>query len=531
MVIGRGLAIGVAAILLAASPAAGQTRDVVVNPQETGRWLRAEGEHVIVYSDEGPEVARRAVEEVEALDRTLRTLYGKLDGPPPRKFPIYLVKASERGAKINPDYRRFIPDAMVTALSVDVAEPDDIFAVVVRDSFNFHDVVDQTVGDDAVLGAYALHFFSETFPFRQPRWMIKGAGIYYSSIDLRPGYVVVGSVPALFDDALAIRNLDAVPGLIAEQVNLNDFYRWGHDAQAALLVRYLWSDPDRKARLDAYLDKLQAGARDPKAAWTETFGEPPEALIPKLRAFANLPPVRVSLPRAEAPPPVVRIRKMPRGADDLILEIQRLKANPGPAWFPLLQQIRKTAKRRPDERYSRQALARAEILMGDRDKGERLLEQLLDEDGGNLEALRLMGTSKLYQAARDRKNRDALQASARTYLRRADAAEPNDYQTLFLLAQTMAGGETPSPERLALLRRAVSLAPEVARIRIVAAVAFLRANDTRTAYQLLKPISADPNGGSSARQAQALLDLMEKYGANPGSDGELMEDPSSPRRP
>ncbi len=117
------------------------------------------------------------------------------------------MKAPKRNDIINPDYRRFIPDAMITAVSVDVAEPDDIFAVVVRDSFHFHKVVDQTLGDDGVLGAYALHFFSENFPFRQPRWLTKGAGVYYSSIDIRPGYVTIGDVPALFDNALAAKNL------------------------------------------------------------------------------------------------------------------------------------------------------------------------------------------------------------------------------------------------------------------------------------------------------------------------------------
>ena len=95
---------------------------------------------------------------------------------------------------------------------------------------------------------------------------------------------------------------------------------------------------------------------------------------------------------------------------------------------------------------------------------------------------------------------------------KADAAEPNDYQTLFLLAQTMTADDAPSPQRLALLRRAVSLAPEVAKIRLVAAVAFLLGDDADTAYQLLKPVSADPYGGAEAQQAKKLLELMARAG-------------------
>jgi len=519
MTIGRGLAAGLLAAVLLASPAMAaapkSSRDVIVRPQGTGRWLRAESDHVIVYSDESPAVLRRVVEDVEALDQTLRTLYGKLDAPPPRKFPIYLVRAPGRDDKYNVDYVRVVPGAVITALSIDVAEPEDIFAVVVRDSFHFHKVVDETSGDDGVLGAYALHFFSENFPFRQPRWLIKGAALYYSSIDIRPDHLVIGGVPALFDNDLAAKNLYALPHLIAERALTADPGRWGYDAQAAVLVRYLWSDPVRKAKLATYLDRLEEGPGDPKAIWTEVFGEPPEVLEEKVRTFLREPAILTTLPRTAGPPPNIHIRKMPKGADDLILELQRLKAFPSIYPAALLKDFRKAAARRPDERYSRQALARAEIMLGDRDKGERLLAGLLDEDGGNLEALRLMGMSKLYRAAADREHRSQFQASARDYLERADKAEPNDYLTLFLLAQTMASSEAPSPERLALLRRAVTLAPEVAKIRIVAAAAFMLADDTRTAFQLLKPISADPNGGIAAYQAQQLLATMERVKTSP----------------
>lgn len=503
----------VPATALAQTPAVDR---VVVSPQSSGRWLRAESEHVIVYSDESAEVLSKVVRDLEALDQTLRVLYGKAGGPPPRKYPIYLVRPVDRDATENPSYRRFLPRAPISSLSMNVAEPDDIFAVVVRDNFQFFNAVDRTAGDDSVLGAYALHFFSENFPFRQPRWLIKGAAIYYSAIDIHPDKVVVGQAPALFDEPRVVGSLSGVASVIAETGDGQPpSSRRRFDERAALLVRYLWSDPDRKARLDDYLKRLDGGERDVAAAWTGAFGAPPEALQPKLAAFVGAKPVLTTISRPEVPPPAIRIRRMPAGADDLILEVQQLKALPaGMDRADLLRHFRKAVAHRPDERYSRQALARAEVTLGDRDKGERLLEQLLAEDAGNLEALRLMGTSKLYRAAAsDPAHRPGLLAASRDYLRRADAAEPNDYQTLFLLAQTMVEDERPSPERLALLRRAVTLAPEVSKIRLVAAVAFLMADDRETAFQLLKPLSADPNGGIAAAQARRVLDLMSRLDA------------------
>ena len=513
------------AALCVTHPAAAQVPDasvdnIVVSPQANGHWLRAESDHVIVYSDESAEVLRRVVGDLEALDWTLRTLYGKQDAPPPRKFPIYLVRSVAKDATVNPDYRRFLPGVAVTTVSTDVAEPDDIFAVVVRDCFPFFGVTDKTAGDDGVLGAYALHFFSENFPFRQPRWLTKGAAIYYSSIDIRPDSVVVGRIPALFDRDLMLQDMKGTGDIIAETGDWNDPARKGYDARSAVLVRYLWSDPDRKARLAAYLARIEAGGDpDLKAVWQEIFGLPIEKLDPALKPFLKAEPVLATISRPAGPPPAIKIRRMPAGAEDLILEIQQLKGGAGGEREDLLRRFRKAAARRPDERYSRQALARAEITIGDRDKGERLLEQLLAEDGSNLEALRLMGTSKLYRAAAaDREHKPELLAAARDYLAKADAAEPNDYQTLFLLAQTMVGADDapPSPERLALLRRAVSLAPEVAKIRLVAAVAFLLADDGESAFQLLKPMSADPNGGLASLQAKQLLDLMARVAAGQG---------------
>ena len=517
MLVRGAIAAGILVALLAARPAAAQTvADVVVSPQANGHWLRAESDHVIVYSNEGADILRREVSDLEALDLALRTLYGKLDGPPPRKFPIYMVRPVDRDATVNEAYRRFMPGAPVTALSMDVAEVEDIFAVVVRDDFRFFAVEDKTAGDDGVLAAYAYHFFSENFPFRRPRWLTKGAAIYYSSIDIRPDSVVIGTTPALFDNRLAARSLKKITDIIGEA---GDDWSYSekqrYDAQSALLVRYLWSDPDRKARLSTYLDRIEGGNSDLKAAWADAFGEPVDTLETSLKSFVNNPPVLTTIPRPQGAAPAIRIRSMPAGAENLILEMQRLKAGVVADREGQLRHVRKAAARRPDERYSRQALARAETTLGDRDEGERFLEDLLREDAGNLEALRLMGTSKLYRAAADRDHRDALLASARDYLARADAAEPNDYQTLFLLAQTMATGGTPSPERLALLRRAVSLAPEVAKIRLVAAVAFLMADDAQTAFLLLKPISADPYGGLEARQAKELLDLMARLATEP----------------
>ncbi len=195
------------------------------------------------------------------------------------------------------------------------------------------------------------------------------------------------------------------------------------------------------------------------------------------------------------------------GADDLMLELQLLKADPEAArQFGVLDRFRAAWRRKPDERYTRAALARAEIILGDQAAGEALLQGLLAEDAGNLEALRLMALSRIRSAeGAAPEDRAALAVSAKGYLDRALAEDAGDYQTIFLYARALDDGDVPSPERLALLQRAVTLAPAVEDIRLTAGEAFIQAGDMATAIAVLRPLTTDPYRGESSRKARKML--------------------------
>jgi thioredoxin-like negative regulator of GroEL len=194
----------------------------------------------------------------------------------------------------------------------------------------------------------------------------------------------------------------------------------------------------------------------------------------------------------------VKITRIMGGADDLMLELQLLKADPEAArQFGVLDRFRAAWRRKPDERYTRAALARAEIILGDQAAGEALLQGLLAEDAGNLEALRLMALSRIRSAEGA--------VSAKGYLDRALAEDAGDYQTIFLYARALDDGDVPSPERLALLQRAVTLAPAVEDIRLTAGEAFIQAGDMATAIAVLRPLTTDPYRGESSRKARKML--------------------------
>lgn len=107
-----------AAVLMAVLTAAGPAQ---------ARWLKAESERFIVYSDGGETQLRSFVQDLEAFDRLLRLRLGlKIDEAPYRKLPIYLVGSKSGLAKVNPGIHESIAGFYL-------ATEEDIFGIALRD--------------------------------------------------------------------------------------------------------------------------------------------------------------------------------------------------------------------------------------------------------------------------------------------------------------------------------------------------------------------------------------------------------------
>jgi hypothetical protein len=247
---------------LAAGTASAAADDVQVSPQARGRWLRGESEHVIVYSNEGRAVVERYAAMLEALDLTLRTLHGRQDAPPGRKLPVYLIRP---GPSYTPNlvYRRFRPAAPISEVYRTEAGVDDIFNVAIRERMEAFGFFDSKSGDDIVLDAYARQFFTTQFVNRYPRWLIVGLAAYYASMDIRENEVVVGRpAPIWIYNLRRTATWDPIDKLVSEDRRtqpIQDEVRYV--AQSWLLVHYLLSDPERKAMLADYLERIKRRRR------------------------------------------------------------------------------------------------------------------------------------------------------------------------------------------------------------------------------------------------------------------------------
>lgn len=529
----RGLVAGLASVAALAVTKAAQARradvDVItVNPQDRGHWLRAETPHFILYSAEGEDVLRTYAAMLEDVDAVLRLQHNKVDAPITRKYEIYLTEeTSKRKTSVAGNFRRFEPHANGASTWSSAATLDGIFGVGMRDRMEHFDFVDRTNGDDLIISGYAEAFFLQNFPYDYPSWFLIGLRIYYSSMDLRPDKVLLGAPPPMWGQTVRRAEplkMQVVLGTPIWQrggdIDQHFSYETRYSAQSWLLMHYLLSSPERRAKLEIYLRRIRAGDVDLIAIWQEVFQETPAQLGEKLRVYGSRSMPGFSIARTPPSPPAIAFQHLPAGADDLIMYSQRLKAGvPEHEKAELLGVFRAAARRRPDERYTRQAVARAEIKLGDRAKGEAILEQLLSEDSTNLEALQLMGASKVQAGLADPARRLEFFAQAEPYLRQADKADPDNYLTLFTLAQTRWVDGAPNAEALDLLRRAAILAPPVTEIRLRAGEAFVAAGDDRTAYVMLSSVAGDPYGTPDGVKARSMIRDIEARaaaGAAPG---------------
>ncbi|KSB90755.1 hypothetical protein AS593_16910 [Caulobacter vibrioides] len=476
----------------------------MVRADAPGRWIRGESEHFIVYSDRSEALVRRYVTMLEDFDGVLRLLHNKTDVETPRKLPLYLLSNSRQ-------LRRVIPDADERLQGVYLTGVEDIFVLAIRDDSNAYD---RNNGDDTVLHEYTHHFMMQYFPDAYPGWLVEGLAEYYKTIDLQMKKVQIGDFSRGRGNALLNDKWLPMSDVLSKRPSQLDrdavltFY-----AQSWLLTHYIWSDKVRRSKLQDYLELVRAHG-DPMASWTKVYGQDSATLEKTLRSYMKLLPV-LTIGR-EPPTPQIAFSRLPAGADDLVLEVQRLKTGVAKTDAPaLLARFQEAAAKRPDEFYSRLALARAEIDLGDRAKGEAILKTLLEERPSDLEALQVMAYSRLETARRlartpaDREKARAVYADAAGYLGRAHKIDDDNYLTLYGYTETKSLDREPSQNTLNVVFRAASIAPQNPAIRMNAARLFIRAKKYEIARELLEPVAGNPHGGLQARRAGHLLTSLE----------------------
>ena len=468
----------------------------VASPAQA-QWLKAESPRFVVYGNGSESELREYVEQLETFEALLRALHGmNMRETPPRPLQLYLARDLR-------EMRRIRPGSGESLGGFYAAGPDVIFGVAnearernARSSYS-------PERGYVIRHEYVHHFMLQHFPFAYPSWVIEGYAEYFMTAHFEPDAVLVGR--PMRPTTTGARDMPLETLLAGSPWEFDAELRSIFYAQSWLLTHYLISDDGRRRMLGAYLQDVAEGG-DPVAAMETATGMPLATLQRELRDY-RLPVTRY--PTASIPQPEITISRLPRSANDLLLEDVQLR------WRhpqrgeneDLLNTIRARAARHQDDEFARMVLARAEIRLGDRAAGEGLARQAIADDPEDVEALHLLASSLMERAAREPDDADALNAEARRYLATGYAADPEHFQTLYAIARNGGGRMMPAPEHAAeAYLAALEVAPQVSQLRLETGVALLGRDQLDYGEHVLAPLLHTPHAPDVARVAQNLVE-------------------------
>lgn len=417
-----------------------QRVEVVAKKGEVSRWIRAESQHLVVYSDAREEDVTLLLSNLEKLDHLLR-IYARPARPAEQHEPKLTLYFHARPS----DLRQIDGDLPADAVGLYSSCASGVHG------FGVHLERISNLGDDQLeksslnetlshaFEAYARHFLYRHTDIRSPAWFIDGLAQYFSSVRFSEQQMVVGRMPGPIAEYLrfldggrrySLEYEDVLENRLARARNYagEAGVRLEFESKAWLLTHYALSSEDRRKRLSRYL-ALVAGGAGSTVAFERAFGLNASDLDNVMWRYGRV----VQVLRV-APPPFpagrVRLRSLPRVADELIVADAALRACPTrQAGEVLLKKVAAVAARFAEDDLARLALSRAQIGWGDPEEALPLLDAVLQEDDTHFEARHLLGLAHLRLAERMSgvASRDHVQA-AQQHLGRARALNPGSVE-------------------------------------------------------------------------------------------------------
>lgn len=474
------------------------TMFVFVTPARA-EWRRAESPNFIVYSQGSERALRRYVRNLEIYDFILRARMGLPPATAGRKLPIYLVNGRPGLLQINPDSGENVAGTYFPA-------GEDIFAAAIQDR-----------EQDTLLHEYFHHFslqISTTSGY--PAWLIEGLAEYFMTAEISETWVRIGGYNE--GRAYELFSFGWVPleDLVTKRISeVRGPSRDSYYPVAWLMTHWFMSDDARRQQLAAYIRDVQQG-EDSVAAMERATGLTMNQIRLQLRRYRRLTINRYTATIPETP---ITVTRLPASADDLLLLGQRLKIGVAEdKHTETADLVRRLAARHPDDPFAMLQLGRAELHFGDPEAGEAVLTRLLEREPDNVEALQLMAT-RLMRLAEERPDETlSLMRRARSHLGRAYRADPAQFHTLHLLAETrQVETDYPTENDLVTWDQAFRFAPQLSSIRLGYANALMDAEEFDEAVAVLQPLANAAHGGPAAEMAMQIIERAGSRRPLPGA--------------
>ena len=492
--IGLGLLAGIAMVAIA-------------GPAEA-KWLRADTDSFIIYSESNEKSLRDFAENLQRFDTTLRLLFNVKTPGEESKLPIYLVPAANDVAELATGSR----SAPVAGFYRQ--DRDGSFALSFRQNSGSGGVADTSAAQQVLFHEYSHHFMKRHLRAAFPAWLIEGFAEYYSTVDFdKKGHAMIGR--PVYRRAYGLLQMPKIPAekLLFEQPRAmrNSGQTDVYYGRAWILTHMLMHSPTRGDQVNRYTNAINAGT-DARQAASDAFGD--LALLDKdLNRYIQ---GKLSYRTTRAPVPVsanIRIAPVPSDEDAVIMaRLERLNARGDAARFTKARDaLRALAAAEPANADAQFELAAAEWDM-DRDVRDlaamrSALDKVLAAKPDHVRANVLLGRLLLDQLREKGEDDPAAWREARKPIQLANRTDPNDAVPLYAYFDSfLAEGKRPSEMAIKALERAFVLTPENIEMRVAYAFALANQGEFDPAVRLAKTVAFDPHDNG---RGEAMLERLE----------------------
>ena len=509
------------AVLLAVTCACPQAAAAPALKIAGGTWHEARTDNFVVLTNAGQDRARYLVQNLEDFRRlVIRATRLDIETNPLPFHIVAVTGASQLKSLLGTDqvfgafqqsYRGGLSAVNLSARAPDGTDSLEItrtpYGPLYRSKQNM-----RGVGMDGVFHEYVHYLLEIDARRRYPLWFHEGYAEYLSTYEIADGRYKIGSAP--MHRVLTLEKTRRIP--LGSLLNAKG-YDTGHgnndfNAESWLVVHYLMSDPGRREKLYAFLDRLDRPTVDTVPVFEEVFGESVEDFSRRLRQYRRVGRFNVErFDRPGTPLPEPALRAVPPDEVREALAYTLLHFSPerqkGVALLDEALEIN------PANLKARALLAAVAISEKNPDKAEAILARAGAAGEGSAEMLGLRGEILLRRAAElvaaGKPGSEALLDAAADAYGRALAIDPDDAQSLSGMARTwLIRPGRPPDEVKALIARAERLLPMNKEIELVGAHLRLKRGEVSDAVRAYEHIIAWGRDPAVVRQARERVDAI-----------------------
>ena len=471
------------------------------------KWLRADTDNFIIYSEGSEKELRDFAEKLERFDATLRERFRVEGGKDPNPLTIYLVdRATDAG--------RLAGNSKMIA-GFYTPDPEGSFAVSNREDYR---IKGTPQSQQTLFHEYGHHFMRRFLPGAFPAWFIEGFAEFYSTVDFtKDGRAEIGQ--PVYSRAYGLLTMPKIPAdklLFQRPLEMRNSGQMDvYYGRSWLLTHMLFNDEARAGQLNAYIHAINGG-NDPKKAATDSFGDL-AALDRDLDRYMKKRMTYHTMIDAVAISGPITVTALPPAQDATVpLRLARLSAGGNERMVKARDDLRKAAVRYPNDAGVWFELAMAEWSLNDdmRDKAAArgAVDKALAIDPKHVRANVLLGEML---AAETQDKPDATAAdwnAARKPIILANRTNSDDPAPFVAYYKSFADqGVRPPPIAIEGLARAFHLGPENIQARMNYAFALANNGKFDAAINLAKIVAFDPHDTGRGEELLDQLERMRQY--------------------